>query len=144
MEPREVENVLLQHSSVRAAAVAVRAVGSWLAFESGETGRPEITVTSFPEPGRRYPVSQAGGRIPRWRADGEELFFIAPDGSLMAAPVSDGGEFRAGAPRRLFDLGGDEILYDVADHGERFLINVPLEEPPELNVVFDWTQRLSR
>lgn len=101
-------------------------------------------MTSFPEPGRRYPVSRAGGQVPRWRTDGKELFFIAPDGSLMALPVSGGGEFRVGAARRLFDLADEDIRYDVADNGERFLVNVPLEEPPELNVVFDWTRHLSR
>ncbi len=34
----------------------------------------------------------AGGQFPRWRADGKELFYVALDGTLMAAEVSRKGE----------------------------------------------------
>ena len=37
------------------------------------------------EAGGTVPISRDGGRAPRWRADGKELFFLAPDGTLMAA-----------------------------------------------------------
>lgn len=40
---------------------------------------------------------------PRWRADGRELFYLAPDGTMMAVDiVSMRPAFKAGAPRRLF------------------------------------------
>ena len=38
--------------------------GRWLAYESDETGRPEIYVVSFPEVGRREQVSTEGGGAP--------------------------------------------------------------------------------
>jgi hypothetical protein len=35
----------------------------------------------------REVVSKAGGHSPRWRGDGQELFYVAADGTLMAVPV---------------------------------------------------------
>jgi len=50
--------------------------------------------------------------------------------------------FSSGEPVALFDLDG-AVSYDVAPDG-RILVNVPLPEPPELNVVMDWTTALPR
>ena len=36
--------------------------------------------------GGQWQVSTAGGISPCWAADGKELYYIAPDGTLMAAP----------------------------------------------------------
>ena len=44
----------------------------------------------------------AGGEQPRWRSDGKELFYLAPDGKIMAMPVTIGASFDAGAPVALF------------------------------------------
>jgi hypothetical protein len=50
-------------------------------------------------------VSIAGGSFPRWRRDGEELFYLSTDGLLMAASV-DGKKaaFEVGAVRPLFEV----------------------------------------
>jgi Tol biopolymer transport system component len=57
--------------------------GKWLAYVSDESGQNELYVQSFPVPAVRTRVSTAGGDQPRWRRDGQELFYIAPDGGLM-------------------------------------------------------------
>jgi serine/threonine protein kinase len=109
--------------------------GRWVAYQSNETGRFEIYVQPFPGPGVRSQVSTAGGEDPRWRSDGRELFFIAPDGKLMATSVRiQAGSFEAGSPEALFQTrittGGVAYLlpqYDVSRDG-RFLINTPLDE----------------
>ena len=62
--------------------------GQWLAYASNESGRYEIYVRSFPEAGEKRQVSASGGMQPRWRGDGHELFYVAPDGRLMAVPIS--------------------------------------------------------
>jgi Tol biopolymer transport system component len=116
--------------------------GKWLAYSANETGRDEVFVTGFPRPGRRWPVSRNGGRLPRWRADGREIFFIDAKGSLVVVPVETGDTFRVGDPEPLFVPAGD--LYDAAPDGERFLVNEPLPEPPELNVVLDWMDALPK
>jgi hypothetical protein len=79
-------------------------------------------------------VSTAGGISPRWRSDGKELYYVAPDGKLMAAPVAARGAIvEVGAPVALFQTrmygGGTDLAagtsYDVSDDG-RFLINTVL------------------
>ncbi len=58
-----------------------------LAYASNESGRYEIYVRTFPESSGKWLVSAAGGVQPRWRRDGHELFYVAPDGRLMAVPI---------------------------------------------------------
>jgi Tol biopolymer transport system component len=58
----------------------------WLAYLSDESGRVEVYVQPFsPEDAAagkpvagKWQVSTAGGAQPRWRADGKELFYVAP------------------------------------------------------------------
>ena len=66
---------------------------------------------------------------------------------MIGVPVVTEGSFSPGKPVALFDLKSsswENALYDVAPDGQRFLVNVPLPEPPELNVVMDWTTALPR
>ena len=61
--------------------------GRWLALVSDESGKPEVYVRPFPpgdgRTGHRL-VSSNGGTVPRWPADGKELFYLAPDSHLMS------------------------------------------------------------
>jgi Tol biopolymer transport system component len=113
----------------------------WMAYTSNESGQYEIHVRPFSETGSanttegRWQVSTAGGTYPNWRTDGTELYYIAPDGKLMAASVSaKGTTFESGTPVALFQtqiVGGGTSLdarqYDVSDDG-RFLINTVLDD----------------
>ena len=65
--------------------------GHWVAYQSDESGRVEIYVRPFPGPGGQWQVSTAGGKAPRWRPDGTELYYIAPDSRLMAASIAASG-----------------------------------------------------
>ena len=38
-------------------------------------------------------VSHGGGTGPRWRGDGRELFYLAPNGKMMAVELIAGQEF---------------------------------------------------
>jgi serine/threonine protein kinase len=109
--------------------------GHWMAYMSDESGRDEIYVRPFPGPGGQWQVSTAGGTSPRWAPGGKELYYIAPDGTLMAAPIAlRGSSIEPGRPVALFHArilgGGAETVgtqYDVARDG-RFLINTVLED----------------
>ena len=61
--------------------------GKWVAFVSTDSGRPEVFMQSFPDGRSRTQISTAGGTQVRWSNDGKEIFFLAPDGKLMAARV---------------------------------------------------------
>jgi Tol biopolymer transport system component len=122
--------------------------GRWVAFQTDESGRPEVVVQPFPAAAGRWQVSTAGGVAPRWRADGTELHFLAPDATLMAAPVTAAGaSFVAGPPVALFQtrivMGGtmpsDRPQYAVAADG-RFLINQPVADAasPPITLILNW------
>ena len=78
--------------------------GRWLAYNADASGRHEIYVTALPPRGEQWQVSAAGGVQARWRGDGRELYFIAPEGALMAVEIGAGPTFTPSAPRRLFVL----------------------------------------
>ena len=73
--------------------------GKWLAYQSNETGRPEIYVKPFPEGPGKWQVSTDGGTFPRWRADGKELYFVFT-GNMIAAEIrAAGSSVDPGVPR---------------------------------------------
>ena len=79
--------------------------GRWLAFASYRTAQPQVYVSPIPATGDQWPVSAAGGEHPQWRSDGRELFFLAPDGSIVSATIAPGPKFDVAAPRVLFETG---------------------------------------
>jgi dipeptidyl aminopeptidase/acylaminoacyl peptidase len=127
--------------------------GRFIAFASDESGQLEIYVQPTAGPGERVRVSIAGGVGPRWRRDGRELFYLSPDRSLMAVPVSGGDRLEFGAPKALFrnpaiawraDIGGGS--YDVAPDGQSFVVNTVASDAPvePIQVVLNWTAPLKR
>jgi WD40 repeat protein len=50
--------------------------GHSIAYASNESGSEEVYVQPFPPSGTRWQVSLGGGRSPRWRHDGRELFYV--------------------------------------------------------------------
>jgi Tol biopolymer transport system component len=125
----------------------------WMAFVTDESGSSEVYVMPLTGAGDKRRISTAGGISPRWRRDGRELFYVAPDsGSVMAVAVEQSPTFAAALPVRLFDLQpGDtarrprEIGYDVAPDGRRFLVSTPPAQPQPrgIAVVLNWQQELN-
>ena len=122
--------------------------GKWIAYASDESGRREVYVQGF-APDRvpavavgKWQISGAGGDKPRWRKDGKELYYIAPDRKMMAVPVTLGPPFQPGVAVPLFDtrVAGFHS-YDVSPDG-RFLLYSPTEtEAPAsspVTIVVNW------
>jgi hypothetical protein len=125
--------------------------GRWVAYVSDESGRYEVYVQSFPGGGGKRQVSTGGATAPRWRRDGQELFYYATDGKLMAAPVQSGENFAASAAAPLFEFRAGNANaffapYAVTGDGQRFLLNatVETEMSAPLTVVFNWTADIKR
>ncbi len=122
--------------------------GRWVAFMSNESGRDEIYVTRFDQPGEKWRISTAGGRSPRWRRDGKELFYLTADKKMMSVIIKSGAEtFEAGAPTALFKI--ESILegdYEVTADGQRFLINngVAGAQSQPFTIVLNWAADLKR
>jgi serine/threonine protein kinase len=118
--------------------------GRWIAHQSDASGRHEVYVRPFParDPGER--ISREGGMFPAWRRDGRELFFLAPDGTMMVARFNPRTGRLEGAPQKLFTAplrSGNNHPYAVSADGQRFLIPVPLDDPPRL--ILDWRALIS-
>ena len=90
-----------------------------------------------------------GGIYPRWSVDGQELYYVRADGTLMAATIHErGDDLDIGTPVALFKTemvgGGTNVVgrrqqYDVGSDG-RFLMNVALSEvtPAPITVILNW------
>jgi Tol biopolymer transport system component len=76
--------------------------GHWIAYQSNKSDRTEVYVCTFPGAKRETVISQHGGWAPRWRGDGRELFFLAFDGSMMAAGIDTTRNSVATIPQRYF------------------------------------------
>jgi serine/threonine protein kinase len=129
--------------------------GRWVAYVSNESGKPEVYVQPFPMSANgKWPVSNAGGMEPRWRPDGKELFYFAPNNTLMAVSVTTKGEtFEPGVPQPLFrapilgGLGGATLLswrWAVSRDGQRFLINTASDEATStpVTILMNWQSTL--
>jgi len=123
--------------------------GKWIAYQSNESGRFEIYVQPFPGPAVRLPISTSGGAQVRWRRDGKELFYIAPDGELMAVSFDGGSSLgqpaRIGNPVPLFlaRVGAFQDIslphYIPSPDGQRFLMDTAVEESAApITVILNW------
>lgn len=127
----------------------------WIAYVSDVSSRVEVYLVSIADPTRRIPVSTSGGYSPRWRRDGNELFFLGLDGrSLMSASVTwSGGEPRLSKPSELFktgELNGSTAhnpffggAYSPSADGQRFLVaQVTKRIPGTIDVLVNWPRAL--
>jgi Tol biopolymer transport system component len=123
--------------------------GRWLAYQSNESGRYEIYIQSFPTPSFKAPISTTGGRSPRWRRDGKEIFYLSEDGKLMAVSVSPSANtMEISRPTPLFDIAviqGGRPEYDVTGDGQRFLVNsIANTTGTPVTVVLNWTAGMKK
>ena len=136
--------------------------GRWVAYEAGEGGQQQVYVRPFPALDRRWQVSTSGGREPLWARNGRELFYLAPDGTLMGVPIEAGtgdAGFAAGIPGPVIAAGEYYTetafhrgrSYDVSIDGARFLRIKNDERDAEENtsarrfvIVNNWLEELKQ
>jgi Tol biopolymer transport system component len=140
----------------------------WIAYISPESGGNEAWVRPFDATsadgsaasGGKWMVSRGGATSVRWRGDGKELFYAAPDGMIMSVDVTTSPSspaFGAGVPKPLFK--GSPVLgiyWDVSADGKRFLFDEDSAQPardakdgkapppasPPYKVVLNWQAAL--
>jgi serine/threonine protein kinase len=117
------------YAATRASETAARISpdGRWVAYTSNESGRDEVYLDAYPQPGKRVTVSLGGGVHPVWRGDGRELYYWNDD-ALTAVQI---GSSWGGAPPSLGTrtvlfrtpyAGGPNTMYDASPDGQRFVI----------------------
>ena len=113
--------------------------GRWVAFSSTVSGQIEVYVSRFPSTGQRWRVSADGGSQARWRRDGSEIFYLAPDRKVIAAAVTTtGDEFALKGYEPLFEIRhpyGAYHAFDVTADATRFLVNTLVVSPASPSVV---------
>ena len=123
--------------------------GRFLAFVSNESGRTEVWVRPLTG-GPKTVASTDGGAWPYWRRDGHELYYVAPDNTMQAVPVTPASPIKVGAPEVLFRLppsaaGRSPYSPYSTNDGERFL--VPRRETdtsPAITWVVNWRALLKK
>lgn len=116
--------------------------GHWLAYESDESGRPEVYLRPFPVSGPVIQVSTDGGEEPSWTPDGKELFYREGNKLMVVAVQSEPG-LELGKPKAVFE-GYYDIeygSYDIAPDGQRFLL-VRRTKPMKIHIVLNWFEEL--
>jgi serine/threonine-protein kinase len=130
--------------------------GKWMAYEAETPGRPgelNVYVRPYPDVSRRvWQISTNGGTFPAWSADGRELYYQRPDGTMTATAVTaDTNAITVGSTidlfrgRYLVRDGTHYRQYDVAPDG-RFLM-LKYQRPTEQGhfvLVQGWTSELQR
>jgi Tol biopolymer transport system component len=129
--------VLVAHSDHDDTGGRFSSDGRWIVYFSNETGHYEAYVQRFPGPGGKVRVSSQGADFARWRQDGRELYFMAPDKTLIAVPM-DPNTGRVGAPARLFEVPAVSEFVASRD-GVRFLFSVVTEQPSPVTLLLNWS-----
>ncbi len=129
----------------------------WVAYQSNRSGRYEIYLLPFdpnsptgaPATAGEWQVSTGGGTIPRWNPNAKELFFLAPDGTLMAADLTGNPKSPTGLPKPVFKPKGLSALAEwaVSPDGKKFLFPIPIAASTTaapFTVVLNWTSLLKK
>jgi Tol biopolymer transport system component len=113
--------------------------GRWVAYTSGErrvadeNAGSRIYVTSFPQPGERFPVSVTDANYAAWAPDSRTIYYASGD-TLIAARVQTSPRFAVTDRRILFTRSGLHMV-DVHPDGRRFVMTRPASTAPATTVV---------
>jgi Tol biopolymer transport system component len=112
--------------------------GRWVAFSATDSGQPEVYVAPFPAATRRWRISADGGSQARWRRDGQEIYYVAPNRTLMSAQIDMSSGVTVKGYEPLFELQhpyGAYHAFDVTPDGQRFLVNTLVVNPTRPRVI---------
>jgi dipeptidyl aminopeptidase/acylaminoacyl peptidase len=120
-----------QHTTASENWAAFSPSGTWVAFSSTAASEvPDVFVTRFPGGGPSWRISTDGGTQARWRRDGKEIVYLAPDRTLVAASlVEQDGRISVSKLESLFKATfpyGAYHAFDLSADGTRILVNVAI------------------
>ena len=136
--------------------------GKWVAYDSDESGRPEVYVAPYPTLEPRERISANGGLHPLWAPDGRELYyrmgttqedmeqrFLGQKTRVMAVSIETKPAFKAGQPHMLFEGPYFESGHDLAitPDGKAFILireNDTQTGPRTIEVVVNWPEELKQ
>jgi Tol biopolymer transport system component/DNA-binding winged helix-turn-helix (wHTH) protein len=138
------------HSPANERQARISPDGRWLAYASDESGQWEVYVQAYRGVDEKRRVSAGGGGMPSWRADGRELFYLAPTRTLMSVRVESGSAITLSPPEPLFRVPVAGNLSEARNHyvataaGDAFLFSVADDaDQHALTILVNWTGQLS-
>jgi len=104
--------------------------GRWMAFDSNESGKPEVYVRTIAPGGEQVQVSQDGGSDPLWAPNGHELFYwhtVDGKAQLMVAGLRLSPTVQIVSRRVLFPIADilgatPHVNYDISPDGRTFVM----------------------
>jgi Tol biopolymer transport system component len=155
--PAKKPSLYLPHNGFVNTQAQVSPDGRYIAYVTNYSGSYQIVVQTFPDPGGgKFPITAQGGTEPLWKSDGRELYYLGPDGKIMAIAVKTDPAFQAGQPVELFqttltpETRPVDRRYAVSADGQRFLIASPPTAPvaagnsAPITAVVNWTSAITR
>jgi serine/threonine-protein kinase len=123
--------------------------GRWIAYQSTESGRPEIYVRPFPNVNDgRWQVSFGGGSQPLWGRDGRHLYYHDGEGLLSSVDVRASDTFTAGVTTRVLKTryagGGGARTYDVSRDGRFLVLKDSSRADDPFVVVLNWMDEVKK
>lgn len=129
--------------------------GQWLAYETSQSGRPEVIVMRFPvsageatAAAPRWQVSTQGGSRPRWSGDGRTVFYVSlDDRRIMRADVRmTAGGFENDPPRVFTEIPVMPVArspFDVAADGRLMVLERTITQGAPLVLEANWRVRMA-
>ena len=96
-----------------------------MAYESNESGRPEIYVRAFPAGSSKWQISNNGGTWPIWSPNGRELLYRSGDQLVSVPYMAAGNSFVSEKPKIWLTTLGNAISFDLSPDGKRVLVVTP-------------------
>ncbi len=136
--------------------------GRWIAYDSDESGKPEVYVAPYPALAPRERISTDGGLHPLWSPDDRELYYrtgsnpeqleqraLAQKTRVMAVSIETKPALKAGQPRLLFEGPYFESGHDIAitPDGRGFVLIRETDSqsgPKAVQVVVNWSEELKQ
>jgi dipeptidyl aminopeptidase/acylaminoacyl peptidase len=120
----------------------IRPDGNWISYASDDTGRTEVYVQTFPEPGTRTRVTSGGGTDPTWSRDGKKLFYRQGD-KIMVVEIATEPTVAISEPTLFVrtELDTTQIRnWDVGPEDRVVLIESDPTTTREFQVVLNWSR----
>ena len=121
----------------------------WLSYQSNESGKYEIYISTFPQFGSKWQVSTGGGTRAIWDQSGKAIYYVSPENKMMEVPFTfSGNSVKPGAAREMFPIrfaGGFSDFYDVTRDGKIIAVtnNETVSAGP-ISFTVNWTQAIKK
>lgn len=113
----------------------------WIAYESNESGRPEVYVCRFPDGDDDQMISDGGGSAPLWSRGGREIVFRRGR-TVLSMAVSTTPMFRIEAPAKELFEHTIERGYDASPDGSYFLMLAwPISAMEAPRFISEWQRK---